>query len=264
MTELAKRLGLSESLIEDISSLNEKEILALADKCCGGDFHCLRKKNNTLRIGVILECAKRARVFYDEKGMDEKIYYDTFSDIKIWAEKCSDGKKFNYGWLQNHCRCELFRLGRLQFQLYPCRNKTLVYKKLPFSYGESLIYVHIPEGEPLSSQKCEEAFLKSKTFFEIFFPEYEYRYYFCESWLLYEGNSRFMKKESNILSFASRFTHAYSVKIDAQAIERIFGRRRLFIKKYPESTSLQKAAKEFMKKGGKMGVGIAYIDKKSI
>lgn len=261
MLELAKSIGLSEKLISEISALDGKEVSLLSDKCLSKGFNCLRKKKNTLCTAVILECAKRARAFYDVKGIPENIYYDTFSDIKIWAEKCRKEKSFNYGWLQNHCKGELFRLGRLQFQVYPCRNKTLFYKKLPFSYGENLIYVHIPEGEKLTYESCVASLQQSKAFFSCFFPEYEYRYYFCESWLLFEDNKEFMKKDSNILSFASLFTHAYSVKIDAQAIERIFGKRRLFIKDYPEKTSLQKSAKAFMKSGGKPGIGIGYIDK---
>ena len=264
MLELAKKIGISEAFVSEISFLDENEICSLADKCLQKGFHCLAKKKNQVRIAVILECAKRAKVFYEEKGIPEGVYYDTFNDIKIWADKCENGKSFNYGWLSNHCRCELFRLGRLQFQIYPCRNKTLLYKKLPFSFGEKLIYVHIPEGERLCLDKCKESLSRSKDFFKAFFPEYEYRYYFCESWLLFEGNGEFMKKDSNILSFASLFTHAYSVKIDAQATERIFGKRRLFIKSYPEKTSLQKSAKAYMKSGKKMGVGIGYIDKNSI
>lgn len=264
MLELAKNIGLTESLISEISALDEKEVSSFADKCLEKGFHCLKKKKNTLCIAVILECAKRARVFYDKKGIPEKIYYDTFGDIKIWAEKCKEGKGFNYGWFSNHCKFELFRLGRLQFQLYHCKNKTLLYNKLPFSYGENLIYVHIPEGEKLSYEDCVVSLRESRSFFESFFPEYSYSFYFCESWLLFEGNKEFMKKDSNILSFASLFTHAYSVKIDAQAVERIFGRRRLFIRSYPENTSLQKSAKAYMKSGKKMGVGIGYIDKETV
>lgn len=264
MLTLAKNLGLSDELILKISSLDEKEVFALAEKCFSKGFHCLRKKKSTLSIAVILECGKRLKAFYDEKGIDEKIYYDTLSDIKIWAEKSENGRKFNYGWLQNHVKGELFRLGRLQFQIYPCRNKTLLYGKLPFSCGDNLIYVHIPEGEKLSYEMCKESFKKANIFFEAFFGEYKYSYYFCESWLIFEGNKEFMKSDSNILSFASLFSHAYSVKIDAQAIERIFGKRHIFIKNYPEKTSLQKSAKAYMKKGGKMGIGIGYIYKDSI
>ena len=156
---------------------------------------------------------------------------------------------------------ELFRLGRLQFQIYECKNKTLIYNRLPFDYGEKLIYVHIPQGEKLSYDECVKSFQMAEKFFSEYFSDYNYRYYFCESWLLYEGNRDFMKADSNILKFSSMFNHAYRVKFDDQAIERIFGKRRLFKKNYPETTSLQKSAKAYMQKGGRLGVGIAYIEK---
>lgn len=264
MLKSTEKNGISEAFVSEIPFLDKDKIRCLADKCLEKGFHCLRKENNAVRIAVISECAERARAFYDEKGIPEEVYLDTFSDIKIWADKCERERSFNYGWLSNHCKCELFRLGRLQFQIYPCRNKTLLYNKLPFPYGENLIYVHIPEGEKLSYEGCKESLKASEVFFKAFFPEYEYRYYFCESWLLYKENKAFMKKDSNILLFSSLFTHAYSVKADAQAIERIFGKRRLFVKNYPEKTSLQKSAKAYMKSGRKMGVGIGYIDKNRI
>ncbi len=70
-----------------------------------------------------------------------------------------------------------------------------------------------------------------------------------------------MSPDSNILAFSSLFNHCYSVKIDKQAIERIFGKRKLLKKNYPEKTSLQKNAKEYMLKGGKLGAGVAVMNK---
>lgn len=261
MTELAKKLNLDEKLVRKLQCLKKDKVSALADKCLSKGFFTLKRQNDVMRLGVILECAERAKAKYDEKGIPEEVYFGTMSDIKIWCENNSNRGLENYGWLQNHVKTELFRLGRLQFQLYECKNKTLLYGKLPFSYGEKLVYVHIPQGEKLSTEDCKKSFQMAGEFFKKYFPDYSYKYYFTESWLLYEGNKSFMKADSNILKFSSLFSHAYSVKIDSQAIERIFGKRILFKKNYPENTSLQKSAKAYMQKGGKLGVGIGYIDK---
>lgn len=264
MIELAKKLRLDESLIEKLSALEQKElkkINTLTEKCCGGKFSLLKKENELVCLAVILRCAVKVREKYILSGISEEIYFDTMSDIKIWCENCGNKGLSNYGWLKNHVSFELFRLGRLQFQIYECKNKTLLYNKLPFSYGEHLIYVHIPQGEKLLKEKCEESFKAANEFFSKYFPDYEYKFYFSESWLLYDGNKDFMKKDSNILAFSSLFTHCYSVKIDEQAIDRIFGKRRIFKKNYPEKNSLQKSAKEYMLKGGKLGIGISVIDK---
>lgn len=264
MINLAKKLNLNEILIKKLKGLSEKELKKInlcAEKCIGGDFSGLKKENHLFRLAVILCCAKAVKEKYLSVGIGEEIYFDTMSDIKIWCESnLNEGLK-NYGWLKNHVCFELFRLGRLQFQLYPCNNKTLLYNNLPFSYGEKLVFVHIPEGERLEKELCIESFKKANSFFKEYFPDYEYRYYFCESWLLFEGNGEFMKKDSNILAFASLFSHCYSLKLDGQAIERIFGKRRIIKKNYPESTSLQKQAKDYMLDGNRLGIGVGYIDK---
>ena len=264
MINLAKEIGLDPTVISRLSSLTPKEnkkAEALAAKCLEGDFSCLKRENYLIRLAVILVCAVRARKEYEKRGIPDSIFLDTMSDIKIWCENADNKGIKNYGWLKNHLRLELFRLGRLQFQLYECKNPTLNYKKLPFSYGERVIYVHIPQGERLGREKCLESFKMAEEFFQKHFPDYEYKRYFCESWLLYEGNKDFMAEDSNILAFASLFDHCYSMRVDVQTIERVFGKRRLFKRNYPESTALQRSLKKYMLSGGRAGIGIGVRDK---
>jgi hypothetical protein len=73
-----------------------------------------------------------------------------------------------------------------------------------------------------------------------------------------------MEVSSNILQFQSLFELVYSDDDDNQAIERIFGKRRLIKSNYPENTSLQKRAKKYMLDGNKLGIGIGIIDKDEI
>lgn len=261
MIKLAEKIGLDKELTEKLAVLSEKrgdDITALADTCLNKSFSCLNRQNNLMRLAVILECAKRVKEKYDTFKISETVYFDTMSDIKIW---CKNNGIENYGWLQNHVKFELFRLGRLQFQLYECKNKTLSYKKLPFDYGEKLIYIHIPEGEKLDFDKCKDSLEKANEFFALYFPQYEYKFYFCESWLLYENNRDFMDENSNIIKFMSLFDIAYSVKDDSQAIERIFKKRKILKSTFEEKTSLQKKAKEYMLNGNKLGMGIGVISK---
>lgn len=262
MLTLAKKINLSDALISELEAFLDKNIDAVdrtAKRCMEKSFSCLKTKSPMMRLAVILFLAHKAKRKYDEMGIPERIYYDTMSDIKIWSDKCGDKGLKNYGWLQNHVKLELFRLGRLQFQLYECKNKTLNYNKLPFSYGDKLIYIHIPEGEKLCRDKCVESLLIADIFFSKFFPEYEYIYFFCESWLLFEGNREFMSADSNIVKFMSLFTICYSLKVDVQAVERIFGKRRLMKRNYPEKTDLQRRAKAYISSGKKLGIGVGTI-----
>lgn len=263
MLELAEKLGLSVETVNSLKKLYSKEkekIEQYAKKCRTKDFYCLKGKSYLFILAVVLCVAKELKEKYDSLGIDEKIYYDTMSDIKIWCDKIGGRGIKNYPWLKNHLSFELFRIGRLQFQLYECKNKTLLYKNLPFSYGEKLIYIHIPEGESLDKEKCEKSLYEATEFFKRYFPDYEYRFFFCESWLLFENNRAFMSEKSNIIDFMSLFNIRYSLKIDSQAIERIFVKRRLLKRNYPEETSLQKKAKNYMLSGNRLGIGVGVIE----
>ena len=262
MIKLATEIGLDNKVINDLKVLTDNknsDIDKLAAKCMTKGFHILKGKSPMIALAVILKLAVDVRVEYDKAGIDEKIYYNTMSDIKIWCEKTGNKGIKQYMWLQNHVKFELFRLGRLQFQLYPCKNKTLLYNKLPFGYGDNLVYIHIPEGEKLKEDKCKESLSMAREFFDEYFPDFNYEFFFCESWLLFEGNREFMKKDSNIIKFMSLFDHCYGMKVDVQAIERIYGKRQLYKKRYSESTDLQRRAKKYMLEGKKLGVGIAVI-----
>lgn len=264
---LARKINLSENTICKVMTLysEEKENIELyAAKCISESFAVLNKKSPLFRLAVILTLAVKVKDKYNKAGISEEIYYDTMSDIKIWSDKCNGEGLKNCSWLKNHVSFELFKIGRLQFQLYECTGRTVLYKKLPFDYGERVVYVHIPEGEKLDKKQCESALKKANEFFRSYFPDFNYSYYFCESWLLFEGNREFMSADSNIVNFMSLFDICYSVKIDKQAIERIFGKRRLFKKYYPEKTSLQKRAKQYMLKGKSLGVGVGVIEKITI
>lgn len=57
---------------------------------------------------------------YQVRSIPDHVYFDTFSDIRIWSEVCyRDYGEYGieeYNWLQEHVQLRLFRLGRLQFQ----------------------------------------------------------------------------------------------------------------------------------------------------
>lgn len=201
---------------------------------------------------------------YEKLGIDDQIFMDTMKDIAIWCENNHNKGLKNIGWIKNHLKAELFKIGRLQYQIYPCKNKTLKYDKLPFDYGDNLIYIHIPQGEKLWFGDCVISIKGAIKFFEDLFPNYSYTYFFCESWLLFEDNWMFMAPDSNILQFQSLFNIEYNVKNDHQAIERIFGKRHIIKKLYPQNTGLQHSTKEFLLHGGKLGEGIGTINKNEI
>lgn len=267
MLDIFNSIQLDENLKQKVIDLAHKDkvkILSLSEKCNSGNFACLKHKNDLVRLAVILECTRKMKNTYKTLGIDDKIFFDTLDDIRIWCENNDNKGLKNYNWIKNHISCELFKIGRLQYQLCTIKSKMLKYNLLPFDYGEKVIYVHIPQGEKLIYADCVESLKMAKEFFAKYFSDYNYRFFFCESWLLYGENFQFMQTSSNILQFSSLFDVVYSCDHDEQAIERIFGKRCFNKKKYPENTTLQRNAKSYMLNGSKLGVGIGVIDKSDI
>ncbi|MGN1329102.1 MAG: acyltransferase domain-containing protein [Eubacterium sp.] len=264
MFEYIDLLGLDAGLKDTVLNIpdsNYNKISALAEKYANGNNKCLVNRNDLTRLAVVTEALKFTKEKYNNLGIAGNIFDDTVKDIGIWCGNNENKGLKNYNWIKNHVRAELFKIGRLQFQIYKCDNVTLHYKKLPFKLGENLVYIHIPQGEKLIYEDCINSIKSAIVFFDKFFPDYKFKYFFCESWLLYQGNCQFMKADSNIMKFSSLFEIAYSLDLDAQAIDRIFGKKRIIKSRYSENTSLQKATKKHILNGGKLGFGIGYIDK---
>lgn len=146
---------------------------------------------------------------YLEKGISEKILLDTLGDFVICVERCiSTTGRFGLagtGWMIQHLNLRLFRLGRLQFCMDGC------YQDIPeigLKKGDNVLDVHIPRGESLKPELYRESFAMAEQFFAKFFPEYQYEYYTCFSWMLDDVLHNFLKESSNILQFASLFTVA--------------------------------------------------------
>lgn len=265
MEDFIEKIGIDNELKKKVLPLCEKEnIKALASKF-DESFKSISLKDDLTKLAVCLVYANTAtKAEFQCLNIPPHIFYATMSDIAIWCENNDNKGLKNIGWIKNHLKCQIFRIGRLQFQLYPCKNKTLDYSKLPFKYGENLIYIHIPQGEKLYYPDCVNSIKWAKAFFADLFPNYEYTYFFCESWLLFEDNWMFMAPNSNILQFQSLFEIVYNITSDHQAIERIFGKRHFIKALYPTKTSLQKSTFEFIKHGGKLGEGIGIINKNEI
>lgn len=268
MKELIEKIGLEEKLKGNLLNLlekDEKRINDLVDNCKKNGFSSLLIKNDMTKLAcAVVYASKYTKEEYKRLNIPLEIFYATMGDIAIWCENNHNKGLKNINWIQNHLKAELFRISRLQFQLYTCNNKTLDYDRLPFNQGDKMIYIHIPQGEKLIYPYCVESIKGAKAFFKEHFPEYDYTFFFCESWLLFGDNWMFMSPSSNILQFQSLFSIEYSAPDDKQAIERIFGKRRLLKAFYPAKTTLQKQAKDFMLHKGKLGIGIGIIHKDEI
>ncbi len=144
---------------------------------------------------------------YAKQGIDDKILYDTLSDLVYWTG-IHDSLTGELGlsevnWVKNHLSGKLFRLGRLQYCFGECGGDI---DALGIKKGEKIIEVHIPAGESLELSACEASVEQARAFYKTYFPQENYRCFTCSSWLLDDTLIHFMKETSNIIKFQRMFT----------------------------------------------------------
>lgn len=193
---------------------------------------------------------------YQKKGYADRVFDQTFYDITIWCSKCYR-KHGVYGleelmWLGQSVKMELFRLGRLQFEPV-CTGKEMKGKDQTLPAGTKALNVHIPAGEPLLQEDCRESFQQAKEFFGG-----EYQAFVCGSWLLSPHLKEILPDSSNIIRFQNFFQVAEVGYAYPQAEQRIFGETLEDKRRYPEDTSLQRRAKEYVLAGRDLGIGFGF------
>jgi len=198
-----KRIGFREEYdAEFYKALDEIEVPA-DTSIDTYDEKSVEGKKNFLSLLYMCEALSRG---YVEKGIPEEILDETVKDIRIWTDLWSDikGELFlgQVFWLKYHLTMKLFRIGRLQF----CH--TMAGKAYP-EYGihetDGTLDVHIPADGRLDADECRRSFTMAKEFYEKYFPEKQYTYFNCHSWLLDETLKKYLPPESNIIKFGDLF-----------------------------------------------------------
>lgn len=143
---------------------------------------------------------------YKERGISDEILYDTLADMPRWLDTWSGLKGGLYfgelDWFYVHFTMRLFKIGRLQY----CMSKSS--RELDehgVCKGDNVVDIHIPAAGPLLREECEKSVDMAREFFKNHYPEFEFNYFMCGSWLLDESLDRVLKPESNILQFQKLF-----------------------------------------------------------
>lgn len=251
------------SLSPQAAELAEKIALPQRDLAAAAPYFgrgcSMQAPGSGMRLAWALDSALQAHARYFALGISDRVYYDTMRDITVWCGNCARPGLRNTAWLVNHMRLELFQIGRLQFQMAPFYSPS--FADCPPVLYDGVLHVHIPQGAPLLADDCKAALRSAAAFFQTYFPDYAYRAFVCESWLLFPGNARFMEDSSNILKFASLFHLCASKPFDLQGYDRIFGLR---APRFAHRTSLQKRALRYILRGGRLGTGFGYILKDEV
>lgn len=217
----------------------------------------LRADYRQFFLYFFVKLAVDAYAEYRLREIPDEVYIETFSDIRIWSEVCKttfgEYGIEESGWLQEHTRLALFRLGRLQFQPIPL-DRDLIVGDRKYAKGHLALNVHIPAGEPLDPRAALASFARARAFFRGVPPVFV-----CHSWLLYPGLDQLLDPASNIMQF-QRLFEIYEVdEASRQAEERIFGALQADPAAYDAITGLQRRAKAYLAAGGKLGAGLGIF-----
>lgn len=144
---------------------------------------------------------------YVKKGISIEIFDDTVYDLVRWTDIWSEIKGELWLeellWLNQHLSMRLFKIGRLQYCLY---NSPENVEEFGIKKDDNVIDVHIPAAGPLELEKCISSLSAAVEFFEKYFPEHDYRFFMCHSWLLDNTLKKYLSNNSNILKFQSLFS----------------------------------------------------------
>jgi hypothetical protein len=131
--------------------------------------------------------------------------------------------------------------------------------------GDPSLGVHIPAGEPLQPEGCLESLRRATAFFARHFPEFAWRAFECESWLLDGQLAQHLPPASNIVQFQRLFHLLPDPEgSDTQTLERVFDWCYKDAASAPRDTRLRRAILEFMERGGRWcsGIGVLLPDEK--
>lgn len=157
-----------------------------------------KEKNSVMFLYFCEELSRQ----YKERGISEDVFYESIKYLPDTLLK-GDFKVDKEAWIVLSLKFEIFRLGRLQFQISKMYPEG---KDGGFTGEENIIDVHIPsDGGSVTPEVVDEAFGLAENFFKTHFPEYEYKYYTCFSWMLDDGLREYLGDDTNIIKFQKRF-----------------------------------------------------------
>ncbi len=214
-------------------------------------------KDHSRILACHLKGAADAYEFYRDKGIGDEIYIAT---MKCFSRFCGENfvmtGKYNFDrefWTPRQIGFHLFRLTSLEYELVPGE--------------EGHINIHIPSDADFSPISCSRSLEESRAFIRKYFPAFSGCPYLCDSWLLSPDLEPFLPKHSNIRSFRERFS-LLGAEESNDVLEWLFycpaGRFQAVpaiskLQALPEKSSLQRAVKEHLLKGGRIRNGFGRL-----
>ena len=191
-------------------------------------------------LAVCLRCLQKTYRLYEEKGICEKVFWDTMGFIPrfLEAHRAQHGVyAFTWAWwLPRQISLHEFRIGEFEYEFARDGKKPV-------------IWIHIPADARLAQGEIAGIY----PFAQTYFPEYGDAPIRCASWMLVPALGEILPEDSRILQFQSRFDVTEVEEDNPAFMDWIYSCRTEDYASLPERTSLQKGVKKRLLDGGRIG-----------
>ena len=215
-----------------------------------------------LAAQVILAAIDDIRACHRELGVADDISWETLAHLG----RAMAGYRESHGhagihltfWDWLRYRGWLYQVGRLEVTVYRLRthpkeagplfwydDETAERLELPFRIGDPAVSLHVPAGDPLDPEACDEALGRMRSGFP------GRRVATCTSWLLDDQLAEYLPEDSRIVRFQRRFDLVPGARDDDEAmLNAVFGRGRAReLDLLPRMTTLQQAVIDHLSAG---------------
>ncbi|HZX04113.1 acyltransferase domain-containing protein [Kribbella sp.] len=159
-----------------------------------------------------------------------------------------EGGLHTQNWVTHHFRGAIYALDRLHFERQRCwYDATDQNGPAP---GEPVLGLHIPEGR-LTPESVDAALDRARDFFRTHYPDEQYRFATCVSWVLDPQLTEYLAADTNLIRFQQRFTLLPETDKDdsATVVEFLFKRPLAELDSLPRTTTLQRAVVDHIRAG---------------
>lgn len=122
--------------------------------------------------------------------------------------------------------------------------------KLLLKPGDDILGVHIPASGKMDYDECLKSFDLARVFFPKHFPEFNFKAFTCDSWLLSNEIKGIVSENSNIYKFSSLFTKYISKGTHPFIYKWIFGFDCEDVAKMQPTSSMAKKVQQLVLSGG--------------